>query len=93
MRKRAKIDDNQREIVKALRKIDYSVISLASLGSGVPDLLIGIRGQNYLIELKDGKKSPSRRQLTIDERHFMDSWAGQVDVANSLEEILEIITK
>ncbi|HJP47915.1 hypothetical protein [Acinetobacter venetianus] len=46
MRRAAKIDANQTEIVKALRKFGASVQSLASTGKGCPDLLVGFRGMN-----------------------------------------------
>ena len=64
MRKRAKLDVNHLEIVATLRKCGASVVSLASLGDGVPDLLVGYRGKTALVEIKDGDKPPSQRELT-----------------------------
>ena len=52
MRRAAKIDANQTEIVKALRQVGASVQSLASTGKGCPDLLVGFRGVNWLLEVK-----------------------------------------
>ena len=40
MRRAARIDDNQIAIVKALRKAGCSVLSLAAVGNGCPDLLV-----------------------------------------------------
>ena len=48
MRRAGKIDANQPEIVAALRDAGCSVLSLAQLGGGVPDLLIG-RGNLMLL--------------------------------------------
>ena len=77
MRRAAKIDANQPAIVEALRSVaGVSVCSLAGLGDGVPDLLVGARGLSYLCEVKDGEKSPSRRMLTPDQRRWIERWTG-----------------
>ena len=91
MRRAAKVDANQTEIVKALRQVGASVQSLASTGQGCPDLLVGIRGINYLIEVKDGQKVKSARKLTPDQVVWHESWRGRVYVAESVEQALEII--
>lgn len=43
MRRAARTDANQTAIVEALRKCGASVQSLAAVGKGVPDLLVGLR--------------------------------------------------
>ena len=86
MRRAARIDNNHAEIVKALRAIGCSVQPLASLGGGVPDLLVGRQGFNVLLEVKDGSKPPSARVLTADERDWHAKWAGQVAVVMTAEE-------
>lgn len=86
-----KIDDNQTLIVKQLRRCGVSVAITSMVGKGFPDLIVGVRGKNYLIELKDGAKSASRKQLTPDEKDFHDSWNGQVNKAESFDEIATII--
>lgn len=86
-----KIDDNQNLIVKQLRRCGVSVAITSMVGHGFPDLVIGIRDKNYLIELKDGNKSASRKQLTTAEKRFADIWAGQVNKAESFDEIKLII--
>ena len=47
----SRVDDNQREIVSTFRKHGATVISLAALGKGVPDLCVGYRERNYLVEV------------------------------------------
>jgi hypothetical protein len=92
MRRKARIDANQNEIVKALRQIPHLSVAITSqLGQGFPDLVIGYRGKNYLIELKDGSKAPSVRRLTQDERTFHDQWFGSIFVCDSLEAILKVL--
>lgn len=94
MKKYGKLDSNQKEIVKALRYIPgCSVQSLASMGNGCPDLLIGYRGKNYLFEIKDGKKPQSQRRLTDDELKWINDWEGSVFLAMNVGDILDIINK
>lgn len=76
MRRAAKVDENQAGIVKALRAHGWSVLSLAPMGKGCPDLLVGCKGVNLLLEVKDGSKAPSKRRLTEDETRFFGSWNG-----------------
>lgn len=76
MRRAAKIDDNHGAIVSALKAEDLSVQSLAGVGRGVPDLLVGARGTTYLVELKDGDKRPSHRTLTPDQKLCIGKWTG-----------------
>lgn len=87
----AKVDDNQPAIVKALRAVGCSVQSLASIGKGCPDLLVGYRGVNYLIEVKDGAKCPSKQKLTPDEIDWHTTWRGNVHIVNSTDAALKIV--
>ena len=89
--KYAKIDDNQKVIVNALRIAGASVQSLAATGKGCPDLLVGYQGINYLMEVKDGNKVPSARELTIDQQHWHSVWKGAVHIVKSEDEALKIL--
>lgn len=91
MRRFGKIDANQNEIVKQLRDKNISVGILSSVGNGFPDLVIGYKGKNYLIELKDGEKCESQKRLTILEALFFKSWRGQISKCENLISILEVI--
>jgi Holliday junction resolvase len=93
MRRAARVDENQKEIVQALRKVGASVLSLAALGKGVPDLLISIGNKTLMVEIKDGRKPPSKRKLTADQEAFHASWSGEIAVVTSVDEALEIILK
>jgi len=92
MHKYGKTDANQTDIVKALRRIGCSVQSLAAVGKGVPDLLVGY-GKNILIEVKDGNKPPSAQKLTVDQVGWHESWRGQVAVVNSVDDALDLVTR
>ena len=85
---------NQKLIVNALRKMGCSVISLAQLGDGVPDLLCGFRGVTFLCEVKDGQKPPSAQGLTEDEDMFFRLWrGGPLKVIKSVEEAIAFVTQ
>jgi hypothetical protein len=85
MRKYARLDANQKAVVTALRKIGCSVQSLASVGDGCPDLLVGWHARNFLMEVKDGSKPPSARRLTEDEADWFERWNGQAVTVESPE--------
>jgi hypothetical protein len=76
VRTAARTDDNQAEIVTVLERFGCSVFSTASTGRGFPDLVVGLRGHTYLIEVKDGAKPPSARTLTPDQRAWRARWRG-----------------
>jgi hypothetical protein len=91
MRKHARKDTNQDEIVQAARDLGATVLLTHQLGGGAPDIIIGWRGLNYLVEIKDGAKPPSRRRLTKDEKEFHQLWRGQICVIKSVDELLELL--
>jgi Holliday junction resolvase len=89
--KYGKIDDNQTQIVKNLRKLGYSVAVTSGLAKGFPDIIVGKNGKNWMIEIKDGDKPPSKRTLTDPEIKFHAEWQGQIAVCNNIDEVLKII--
>ena len=72
----ARVDANHVQVVEALRAAGATVQSLAGVGKGVPDLLVGHQGHTLLMEVKDGHKSPSKRQLTEDQLKWHGEWRG-----------------
>jgi hypothetical protein len=86
-----RVDDNQAAVVKRLRQFGASVQVLSSVGKGVPDLLVGFRGKNFLLEVKDGRKPPSARKLTEDEGAWHASWFGAVAIVESEDEAMRAI--
>lgn len=86
MRYAAKVDANQPEIVAALRAVGASVRPIHTLGAGVPDLLVGWRGGNYLLEVK----TPTG-ELTPAERKFAECWRGQAATVRSVDDALQAI--
>ena len=72
----ARTDANHIQVVSALRAAGATVQSLAGVGKGVPDLLVGYRQTTLLMEVKDGHKSPSQRKLTEDQLKWHGAWNG-----------------
>lgn len=91
MRRASKVDDNHAAIVHTLRTCGAVVQSLAAIGRGCPDLLVSFRGQNLLIEVKDGRKPPSQRRLTADQVAWHSAWPGPVHVVECPEDALEVL--
>lgn len=91
MRRAAKIDANQNEIVEALRDAGYSVCVTSVVGQGFPDLIVGKGGiprTNVLMELKDGSLPPSKRKLTPQQVEFHRNWQGPICVVETVEDAL-----
>ena len=85
------MDSNHSQVVDALRRAGATVQSLAAVGKGCPDLLVGFLGRNWLLEVKDGNKSPSARALTADQVKWQAGWMGSVEVVNDAAEALQLI--
>lgn len=92
MRRAARVDENQSDIVAALRAIGATV-RVISQGDGIPDLLVGFMGKTILLEVKDGKKPPSARKLTPAEQKFFDEWrGGSLAIVNTVDEAIAAVT-
>jgi hypothetical protein len=76
MRRAAKVDANHTQVVMALQAAGATVQSLAAVGQGVPDLLVGFQGKTLLMEVKDGQKPPSARRLTEQQITWHGAWRG-----------------
>ena len=91
MRRASKVDRNQAEIVHALRAAGATVQPLHTVGAGCPDLLVGFRGSNFLIEVKDWKAAVSDRQLNPVQKDWHDGWKGSVAKVETAEAALAVI--
>ena len=90
VRRVARVDDNQAEIVKALEEAGALVTSLAAIGGGVADLLVLTPAKDLrLLEIKNPKRPPSRRRLTPFQVEWHKVWP--VTVVTTVEGALEAI--
>lgn len=90
LRHAARIDANQPAIIKLFRKLGATVYPTHTL-KGFVDIVVGYRGRNYLIEIKDGAKAASARQLTADEKEFHDTWRGSAHVIETESQVFELM--
>ena len=85
MRRAARVDANQAEIVSALRDIGCSVLDLSRVGEGVPDLLVWSHKVGLvLLEVKIDKG-----KLTSEQRDFHQRWP--VYVVRSIQEAFAVV--
>jgi hypothetical protein len=85
-RRAARVDLVQAEIVACLRAAGCTVWSLAREGQGVPDILCGRAGQNYLLEAKS-----RAGKLTKCELEWHLTWRGSVVVVRSVDDALRAV--
>jgi Holliday junction resolvase len=89
----ARIDTNHKQIVAALRQVGATVVSLASMKHGCPDLLVGYAGETLLMEIKRDSKA----KFTPDQLDFMAKWRGgpvsRVDSVDSAIRALGVIQR
>jgi hypothetical protein len=89
----ARADANQPDIVKKLRAIG------ATVQTGMDDILIGYRGRNWWVEIKDPTKTLNQDgswkagALKESQKKLQKEWRGQYLVAHSFEDIMEVITQ
>jgi hypothetical protein len=90
-RRAAKVDSNQMELVRFMRKLGASVAITSSSGEGFTDTVVGFCGMNRLVEIKDGDKPASKRVLTPDQREWHMKWGGSAAVIDNEVEALELL--
>jgi len=83
-----KVDTNQSEIVAALREVGATVCDIHEVAGGCPDLLVGFRGVNHLLEVK---APGSERRMTRLEVEWIENWRGPVAVVSTVEQALDMI--
>lgn len=84
MRRAAKVDRNQSEVVAALRAAGWVVRPTHRLGQGFPDLCASRRRVNLLVEVKMPGEG-----LTPDEKIFHDEWCGPLIVVYSGQDAVD----
>lgn len=93
MKRSAKVDSNQPEIVAALRKAGCYVLHLHQLKNAF-DLLVFWRGHVWCVEVKDGGKPPSKRKLTEGEQECkksMEAVGVKYHIVESVDQALILV--
>lgn len=82
---RGRVDGNHAEIVEALRKSGWQVVSLAAVGDGVPDLLAYRPGQPLrLLEVKATRGVITRLQ----EQFMAQGWP--ITIVRTVDDVLDL---
>lgn len=71
-----RVDKSQPKIVEALRAAGCTVLSLAPLGKGAPDLAVGYRGFTYLMECKSPEYCKAHPERIEEQRAWARKWGG-----------------
>jgi len=93
LRRNARTDANQTEIVNALRELGATVLITSQLKNAF-DILVGYKGKLYIAEIKDGTKPKSQRQLTEGEqkcKEFFERVGVTYYIIESVEQALTMI--
>lgn len=95
MRRAAHVDSTHGIVVEALRALGCTVQSLATVGKGCPDLLVGWRGRTLLVEVKSPPKVRKKgAELDESQVDWLSKWRGApVIVARSPEEAVAEVLK
>ena len=88
MRSRPRLDANHIEITEALHRVGASVQSMAALGGGCPDLLVGYRNRNWILEVKTDVGG-----LTTAQESWLGTWNGQVAIVRNVDGAIRVITE
>ena len=86
MRRAARVDSNHSDIAKAFKKLGCSFLSLAQLGKGTPDGVVGYGGLSLLVEIKSDRGTLNEKQ-----KKFWDTWKGGVRLVRDLDGVLETV--
>lgn len=82
-------DNNQAEIVRALKSVGATIVDLSMVGGGCPDIIAGFCKRSYLIEIKN---PDARGELRTSQIIFQEFWKGEnVHVVESVEDALKVI--
>ena len=80
-----KPDSNQSDIILALREHGATVIIVSRVPHFV-DLVVGYKGQTYLLEVKEEGKN-----LRAEQKEFFDNWnGGSMEMVHTVQEALKI---
>ncbi len=88
-RRAAKIDNNQNEIVNALRDINGVTVQV-----GMDDILVGYKGRSYWFEIKEpscvSPKTGMVRHSSIKESQhkLIEHWTGHYEIVWDISQIL-----
>ena len=87
---RNRTDNNQADIVRDLRTIGATVLDLSQVGFGCPDILVGFRRRNFLVEIKN---PDTYGKLSDDQNEFHDAWRGEILLARASTHLIAELSR
>ncbi len=91
-RRANRIDGNHRLITDTFRAAGCSVQSLAEVGRGCPDLLIGVNKQTtFVVEVKDPAQPDSKRGLRPSQQEWHAKWRGASWIVETSDQALRLV--
>jgi len=87
----SRVDKNQSSLVAAFREFGCQVQDTHEIGKGCFDLIVAIDFLNIFIEVKDGRKPPSARRLTPDQKMWNNTWTGLRAVVTNYDEVIDLV--
>ena len=75
-RRAARRDANHKGVADTFRALGCSVFETDRVGEGFPDLVVGLMGDNLLIEVKNPETHYGRGGLNKSQKTFNDAWRG-----------------
>ena len=87
-------DANEPEIIAELEAVGAAVVRLEPSVAGLPDLLVGYRGRNILMEIKQPpgpKGGTSHAPLSEDQVAFFQAWPGPCYVVRTPKQALHAL--
>lgn len=87
-------DRNHAEIVRALESLGCSVRDTAAVGGGFPDLVVGMMGRNFLVEVKNPDTTYGKSGLNEAQTVFAEQWRGHpVSVISTVQEAVSWVNQ
>lgn len=88
-RRAAKVDANQKEIVRSFRGLGWYVLIISQL-KNCCDIIVSKNNVTIAIEIKDGSKPKSQQKLSEGELKFMEEWKGLYEIVTCVDEVVAI---
>jgi Holliday junction resolvase len=76
--------------VGILRSLGMSVEITSAAHDGMTDLVVGYGGVTVLVEIKDGEKVPSKRQLTPAQVEFHERFKGAITIIENIDHAVKL---
>jgi hypothetical protein len=93
MRRAPRLDGTHVAVREALRATGWFIFDTAGVAAGFPDLIAARGGRLELLEVKDGRKPPSKRALSDDERTVHRDFAAAgitIRIVESVEQAMRL---